>query len=56
MKNMFWANWSRRFEREKGLLGKRKQNSSLKDKVAIFEKEVFELEERHKYLTALFKN
>lgn len=45
------------FEREKGLLGKKKAElESLKERqVAIFEKEVFELEERHKYLTALFK-
>lgn len=45
------------FEREKGLLCKKKAElKSLKERqVAIFEKEVFELEERHKYLTALFK-
>ena len=45
------------FEREKGLLGKKKAElESLKERqVAIFEKEVFELEERHKCLTALFK-
>lgn len=50
--------WSKEdFEREKGLLGKKKAElESLKERqVAIFEKEVFELEERHKYLTALFK-
>ena len=50
--------WSKEdFEREKGLLGKKKAElKSLKERqVAIFEKEVFELEERHKYLTALFK-
>ena len=50
--------WSKEdFEREKGLLGKKKAElENLKERqVAIFEKEVFELEERHKYLTALFK-
>ena len=50
--------WSKEdFEREKGLLGKKKAELEiLKERqVAIFEKEVFELEERHKYLTALFK-
>jgi len=50
--------WSKEdFEREKGLLCKKKAElKSLKERqVAIFEKEVFELEERHKYLTALFK-
>ena len=50
--------WSKEdFEREKGLLGKKKAElESLKERqVAIFEKEVFELEERHKCLTALFK-
>ena len=45
------------FEREKEHLHqKKKELESLKEKqIAIFEKEVFELEERHKYLTALFK-
>ncbi|WP_105243368.1 recombinase family protein [Streptococcus suis] len=50
--------WSKEdFEREKGLLSKKKAElESLKERqVAIFEKELFELEERHKYLTALFK-
>ncbi|HFR3682624.1 TPA: recombinase family protein, partial [Streptococcus suis] len=50
--------WSKEdFEREKGLLSKKKAElESLKERqLAIFEKEVFELEERHKYLTALFK-
>lgn len=45
------------FEREKGLLSEKKAElESLKERqVAIFEKEAFELEKRHKYLTALFK-
>lgn len=50
--------WSKEdFEREKGLLSKKKAElESLKERqFTIFEKELFELEERHKYLTALFK-
>lgn len=50
--------WSKvDFEREKGLLNKKKAElESLKERqVVIFERETFELEERHKYLTALFK-
>lgn len=50
--------WSKEdFEREKGLLSKKKADlESLKERqFTIFEKELFELEERHKYLTALFK-
>ncbi len=50
--------WSKEdFEREKGLLNKKKAElERLKEKqVSIFDREVFEFEEGHKYLIALFK-